>query len=169
MGSIESLRRLLDPLAARIRLMLARGIVRLVTDGTKAQELQVSLLAHELRDKLERFQNYGLTSVPLPPSANGEGAEALVGFLGGDRSHGIVIAVEDRRYRVKGLAGGEVCLYDDQGSRVHLKRGGAILVSALTVTVDAVTAITLDGGGSTIELDASAITITAPAIDLVKS
>ncbi|WP_431477838.1 phage baseplate assembly protein domain-containing protein [Massilia eburnea] len=61
-------------------------------------------------------RNTGFTSVPKP------GAEGVVVFVGGNRDHGLVIAVEDRRFRLKGLASGEVAIYDDQGQKVHLTR-----------------------------------------------
>jgi hypothetical protein len=51
----------------------------------------------EVRDKAERFQDYGFTSNPK------RGAEAIVLFPGGQRAHAIIIAVDDRRYRKTGL------------------------------------------------------------------
>ena len=72
----------------------------------------------EILEKVERFQEYGFTSVPK------NGAEAVLVAVGGSREHGLVVAIDDRRYRLKGLAAGEVALYDDQGQKVHLKRDG---------------------------------------------
>lgn len=51
------------------------------------------------------------------------GAEAVVLFPSGDRSHGVVISVADRRYRLKGLKSGEVAIYTDEGDSIILKRG----------------------------------------------
>ncbi|MFV2291099.1 baseplate assembly protein, partial [Escherichia coli] len=45
----------------------------------------------------------------------------------GDRSHGVVVVVADRRYRLKGLRRGEVALYDDQGQSVVLTRSGLVV------------------------------------------
>lgn len=118
--------RLSAPLARRIRLVIARGFVRLVNDTLKMQGLQVSLLADEVRSDVERFQQYGFTSHPHP------NAEAIVVFPGGNRDHGIVIAVDDRRYRLKNLAQGEVALYTDEGDYVLLKRNRNIEVLAGT-------------------------------------
>ena len=124
------------PLARRVRLMVGRGIVRLVNDSTKIQEVQISALADMVRDRAERFQNYGITSNPFPD------AEAAYVSVGGSTDHIIIIAVDDRRYRLKSLAPGEVSLYDDQGQKVHLKRDGKIEVVALAeVTVTAPVAI----------------------------
>ena len=121
----------MSAIAQRVRNMLGRGIVRLVNDAKKAQELQVELLADEAQDGVERFQNYGFTSVPL------EGAEALVAFVGGLRSHGIALAVEDRRYRMQGLKSGEVAIYDDRGQMMILKRDGISIASPDKVTITA--------------------------------
>lgn len=122
---------MMDAMANRIRLMLARGIIKLINDATGVQSLQVELLDDEVQDDVERLQEYGFTSAPHA------GAEALVAFVGGLRSHGIVIGVEDRRYRLKFLAAGEVAIYDDLGQKVHLKRDGIEIVSPTKVTVTA--------------------------------
>lgn len=118
--------RLSAPLMRRIRSAIGRGFVRLVNDALKMQGLQVSLLADETWDNVERFQEYGFTSHPHP------NAEAIVVFPGGKRDHGIVIAVDDRRYRLKSMAPGEVALYSDEGDYVWLKRNRNIEVLAGT-------------------------------------
>lgn len=124
MGLTDQLRRLMAPLERRVLLLVGRALVETVKDSTGIQTMQVSILKGEVKDGVERLQNYGFTSRPK------KGAEACVLFLGGNRDHGIVIAVDDRRYRLKGLSEGEVALYTDQGDKVHLKRGGTIEVKA---------------------------------------
>lgn len=137
----------MEALVHRIRGMVSRAVVRIVKDALKLQGIQVELLADEAQDDVERFQDYGLSGVPL------DGAEAIVLCIGGLRSHAVVIAVDDRRHRPTGLEPGEVTLYDDQGQRVHLKRDGIhivspfkVIVEAPTVTVDADT-VELGGAG----------------------
>ena len=110
----------LDRLAARVRTSAARAIVALINDAPGVQVAQVTTLADTVRDA-ERLQNYGLTSVPLP------GAEGVALALGGSTDHTVVICVDDRRYRLKGLTAGEVALYDDLGHRVHLTRTGIVI------------------------------------------
>jgi len=44
--------------------------------------------------------------------------------LGGNLDHIVVIPGADRRYRLKGLASGELAVHDDQGQKVHFKRDG---------------------------------------------
>lgn len=123
-------------LGGRLSNMLARGRVASVKATTKMQTLQVQLLAGETKDRLEHFEPYGFTSCP------NAGAEAAVAFLDGDRSHGIVLVVADRRFRLTALAAGEVALHDDQGQKVHLTRTG----------------IVVDGGGKNIMIQNAPLT-----------
>lgn len=118
--------KLLAPLSRRLRLMASRAVLSLISDATGMQIVQVKLLNGEVRDGIERVQNYGFTSVPLP------GAEAIFISLGADRDHGIVVTADDRRYRIKGLQGGEVALYTDEGDKIALKRGNVIEITAAT-------------------------------------
>lgn len=99
-----------------IRHLAARCVVADSDDAKKMQELKASVLAGELRDGVERFQEFGFTS--RPP----DGGEAVIVFLGGSRDHGVVVATDDRRYRLRNLAKGEVALYDDLGNYVRLFR-----------------------------------------------
>lgn len=108
--------------------LLAPGVVLLVDDAKKVQEIQAGLLAGETRSGLRRLQGYGFTSHPLP------GAEVLAAFVGGNRDHGFVIGLDDRRYRLA-LAAGEVAIFDDQGQKVHLTRDGIVIETAQPVTV----------------------------------
>lgn len=130
MMDARTLSRLLDPLVRRVRNSAARAVLRLVDDAKKMQTLQIDLLADETADNIERFQNYGITSHPFA------GAEAAVLFLGGDRSHGIAVAVDDRRYRIE-VAEGEVAIYDDQGQKVHLMRDRIDVISPTEIRATA--------------------------------
>lgn len=125
-------------LEQRIRGMIARAVVRLVGDATKAQELQLDLLADESQDGVERLQNYGFTSHPLA------GAEAIVASVGGLRSHMIALVVEDRRYRLTGLAAGEVAIYDDLGNVIKLGRDRIEILAASKVQLTAPDGLTID-------------------------
>lgn len=145
--------KLLAPLSRRLRLMASRAVLSLISDATGMQIVQVKLLNGEVRDGIERVQNYGFTSVPLP------GAEAIFLSLGGDRDHGIVITADDRRFRIKGLQGGEVAIYTDEDKagadhRIHFKRGKEIHLVA---------------GASSIVMTPTGITITTPNLDIVKA
>ena len=126
---LEQFKRLLEPLSNRINSLLTVGVLRRIDPGSK-QLCQVELLEGELRDKLLHHLPYGHASVPL------DGAEALVVFLRGDKSGGIVIQVSDPRHQPT-LEKGESALHDDQGQTVHITRNGILVKSHLAVTVDA--------------------------------
>lgn len=116
MGAVRSVNKIMGPLARRVRLMIGRGVLALVNDSLRMQALQVRALSGEVLENVEHWQPYGFTYHPLP------GGEPLLVFPKGDRSHAVCIAVADRRYRVKGLAQGEVCLFDDLGQKITLYR-----------------------------------------------
>ncbi len=112
---IDQFAKMLAPIKRRIMLAVARGIIESVTDSTPLQQVKVSLLADETIGKLDRVQNYGFTSVPKANS------EAVVLFLGGNRDHGVVIAVDDRASRLKSLAEGDAAMYTASGAKAVLK------------------------------------------------
>ena len=121
----------MDNIKRRVMGMVGRAIINAVNDGSGLQSLQIEVLDDELHDDVERFQNYGFTAHPRA------GAEAIVVRVGGTASHGIVIAVDDRRYRLRSLKEGEVAIYDDRGQIVHLKREGILIKSPDLVRVEA--------------------------------
>ena len=116
---------------------LARGVVVLANSARKLQSLQLRITAGEVKDDMEHLEPYGFTSCPL------EGAEAVAGFIG-DRSHGVVIMVSDRRFRLKGLKPGEVGLYTDEGDYLVFKRGRVLEVDTVTLKVKAEVAVEFD-------------------------
>jgi phage baseplate assembly protein V len=131
MISRDDFQRLIAPVVQRVRLMVSRAVVRLVDSSRRVQVLQAGLLAGETRDNLECFEHYGFTSNPLP------GMEAAVMFIGGDRSSGVVVAVGDRQFRLRGLEPGEVALYTDEGDSLVFKRGRTVELSTLHVQISA--------------------------------
>lgn len=144
---MSELAKALGPMARRIGNLLSRGVVGFVDSARKMQSLQVNLLAGESKDDIEHFEPYGFTSCPKP------GAETIAAFFDGDRSTGVVLVVADRRFRLTGLAAGEVAIHDDQGQKVHLTRAGIVIEGAglpikitdtPTVTIEASTSIVLD-------------------------
>jgi len=123
--------RMVRPLRNRVYMMVSRAVVEMANDESRMQLLKMSVLAGEERDGVERFQNYGFTSVPK------EGAEAVVVCPQGNREHMIAIVVDDRRFRFKAMAEGEVAMYSDEGDFIHIKRGGNIEVkAAASVKID---------------------------------
>ena len=121
----------LRALARSIRLVIARGIVRLVNDAGGLQVIQAELLMGETRD-LQRMQNYGSTGVP--PA----GANLIAVAVGGKRSHLVVVAADDPASRPTGLSSGEYCIYTIFGDRIHLRDDRIVKVVAGTkLEVDA--------------------------------
>jgi phage baseplate assembly protein V len=161
-----------DELSRRVAMTTTRGRMSLVDDKKKLQQVQVQLLADETKDAVERFQQYGFTSVPL------EGAEVLCSFLGGGRDHGVVLSIDDRRYRLTEMKAGDVALYTDESTRIVLTRKQAInLACALwhlagvkdDEPADEVTIKTkkFTVECETLELTASdSITVTSPSVDV---
>lgn len=118
-------------LGNRVMMMFGRGVLRGVNDANGRQQVQVELLKNELRDGVEHMQNYGFTSHPT-------GGDVAVAFLGGNREQGIVLVVDDRRYRIP-LEAGEVAMYDDQGNKIELLRDMVKVTAVQHVEVTAPT------------------------------
>jgi phage baseplate assembly protein V len=109
---VRTFNKLLAPFARRLRLLVGRGIVNLIDDSQPVQRLQITIMADDTYDGIERFQNFGHTSVPLP------GAEHVAVSVSGDPGHLVVIVVEDDRYRPRDLKPGESAIYSHKGARV---------------------------------------------------
>jgi len=130
--------------------LLSRGKVKLSNRASKMRELQAEFLAGEVRDELEHIEPYGFSSEPITDGK----AEAFVMFLDGNRSNGIVFCVADRRYRITNMESGEVAIFDDQGQKVYLQRGGILLETPKNLTAKV--------GGSTTLTSSGNVDITAP-------
>lgn len=149
---LRIMQKLLAPVRRRLSLIVTRAVLTLVNDSPQLQEAQARLLAGEVMDGLERFQQYGFTSVPHP------GAEAITLSPCGHRSNTVIIAVDDRRYRLKGLTGGEVALYTDEnqdadGCRIVLKRGNRVEIQARVIDLRGEERVHISGGEVEIHAD----------------
>jgi phage baseplate assembly protein V len=114
----------------RLLLALGRGRITFIDDAGPVQKLQVKLGAEEVKDNTPRLSEYGFQSVP--PA----GSDAVVIFIAGERTNGVVVATGNQTYRMRGLASGEVAISDDKGQHVYLSAAG----------------IRVDGGGKPIEI-----------------
>ena len=146
--------RQLKPLMNRVKLVVGKAIVRLIDDEMRMQTMQVEALRGEVLEGLERYQQYGFSSHPH------QGSEALILALNGMRQHSVIVAVDDRRHRIKMLEEGEVALYTDldadRGQRVVLKRDGSIEVHSSG------SSITVSNGN--IEMSARSVNITSGSL-----
>ena len=81
-------------------------------------------LQNELLTGVENFAHaFGHYAVPVPPDKTSKAAELIMGFLGGNRSHPVVLAHIDRRFRpTKGE--------DGQIGHYHFKRATAMFRKA---------------------------------------
>jgi len=132
------IRKTLSAAARGAMLAFSRGTLTKVSDATKMQEVDVKSLLGEAFTGIEHWHPYGLTHVPLPPDSKGA-AEALVAFLGGSRSHPVVIAIADRRHRPKDMKPGDVAFHDHRGTLTTFTKDGITHRTPLTIahnTVD---------------------------------
>lgn len=113
--------RALQSLQRQVQSLIARAVIGSVNAGTKCQTVDVAMIAGEEKSGIEHMEPYGFTSRAT------SGAEAVLLFPDADRSHAVAVVVSDRRYRIKGLTGGEVAIYDDQGQSVTLTRAGIVV------------------------------------------
>jgi len=122
-------KRLIRPIKNKIFLMLGRAVLMAVNNSEGRKTIQVIALADETISDIEWFQDYGFDSYPPV------GAEVVVGFLNGNRDHGIAIGVPDGRYRPTDLVEGESALYHKEGHRVLLKAGGIIEIEGTEIKI----------------------------------
>ncbi len=111
--------------------MIMRGLVTLVNSSLKMQAMQLQGLGAMTLDSVENFEPYGFTAAALP------GAEGIILNVGAHAGNAVVICVADRRYRLSGLAGGEVAVYDNQGQSVVLYADHIGITSPYKVVVSA--------------------------------
>ena len=137
MVTLRDVQKLMAPMMRRLRLIADRAVVTMVTDSLQRQGLQLKVLADETADDVERFQNYGHTSVP--PA----GSEAIVLGIGGARAGLVAIAVEDKSVRPKDLEAGDNCLYHLEGHRIILRKDGLLELEAKTVIITASEKLTM--------------------------
>jgi len=116
----------------------SRVVVQRLINSTASQQVDTSMMAGETKAGMEYLEPYGFTSTAHA------GAEGIALFLAGDRSHGIVINVADRRYRLKSLKSGEVAIYTDEGDSIMFKRGRLIEATTDTFIIHAKNKIVLD-------------------------
>jgi phage gp45-like len=109
----------------------ARGVAGKVDDSKWMQEITANFMKGETRNKIEAPQNYGFTSVHMPPDMDKAGnitgaAEHFSSFIGGARSFPVAGSIDDRRHRLYGLAEGDVAMFrtaTDQ-LQLHLAQDG---------------------------------------------
>ena len=124
--------KMFSQLKRKLQLLVSRAVVNIVNDSFKQQNVQVSLLSGETADDIERFQNYGHTSVP--PA----GSEAIMLSVGGKRQHLVAVAVDNKTARLKDLKIADSAVYHAEGHYLLLTEGQLVkmLCKNLHVTAD---------------------------------
>ncbi|WP_274571550.1 phage baseplate assembly protein V [Neisseria leonii] len=115
-----------------------RGKITRIASEEPVQRAQLGGLADEVLQDVEHLQQFGFTSHPP------EGTEAVVIPLGGATSHGVIVATEHGSFRIKGLAAGEVAVYDQSGGSITLRQGRLIEIDCDTLNIRAPGGVTVD-------------------------
>ena len=139
----------------KLRLMVARGVVKLVKDAG-LQLIQADLLADETRDGVERIQNYGHRGHPP------QGSTVAAVAVEGSRDHLVVVACEHPDH-VPPLNSGESAMYamfgqlfkmDDQGNvtlickNFKIEASGDVITNAKNITATAEANASMQAGGN---------------------
>ncbi|MDU7520207.1 MAG: phage baseplate assembly protein [Roseomonas mucosa] len=119
-----------DETAMALRGVAVRGMVSGFDDTGAMQTVDGETHEGVARGTIEVHQPFGFAS--LPP----DGAFTIFFALGGDQGDMVALPPMHPDYRFGGLEPGESVLYDDEGNRVHIRRGGIIeIVSARKVRI----------------------------------
>jgi phage baseplate assembly protein V len=118
----------LSKLVHRIEMLLVKALVSVVDDTNDIQLVKFTSLADDTEDGIERLQNYGMSSVPP------KGGEMMVGYLNGNRDHGVVLVIDSGVYRPRGLNDGEAVFYSLHGQTVLLDENGDCVFNSGTQT-----------------------------------
>lgn len=114
----------------RLNMAASRGVLTNVKDDLAIQEVQVKGLAGERFDKLQRFQQFGFSSVP-------ESGDVIILCPQGLRDRAMVICVQDLEHRPKGMKNGDVVVYDAHQNSIKLDKDGMTINTAENITINA--------------------------------
>lgn len=116
--------------ARRVLNVMLPGRVKTVNDAGPVQTVQIdhgpqgadgSLSVH---DAMPRLAEFGFTSNPPADT------DAVVVFVGGDRSNGVIVATGHKATRLGNLSGGDVAVYDARGAYVWFTPSGLVVDAA---------------------------------------
>lgn len=140
-------------MSSRVMHQLVRMTLNKGNDNPMMQELNFDGMNSDGRNFVERIQAFGMSTVPLPrdeqqgqqggagggqtgggvggngESPKGPAAEGIAAFIGGQRNHPVVIAIDDRRHRPLGLKPGESFQYDHQGQGTLIRLAATYIMS----------------------------------------
>lgn len=119
-----------------------RSAVDTITDTTLMQEMAGNFMQGEARKAIESPQNYGFTSVVMPAIKDELGnitdsAEAVISFMGGNRSFPVAGVMDDRRHRMINMQPGDTGMFSTVGRmlQIHLNTDGGFFTGTRDKTV----------------------------------
>lgn len=153
MDAFRALQRLMSSVLARIRRVCMGAIIRRVDDSGNLQKMQIESLGHSVYDNVEKFEQFGFTS--NPPA----GLDAVIIERCGKY---IIVAIGDRKYRIKNLESGDTAIYDIRGQIIKLNGDGITVSDAFGNSVKTTTngIDTTDKNGNNVKMDTSGIKLT---------
>lgn len=153
MNTFRALQRLISPIITRIRRVCMGAIIRRVDDSGNLQKMQVETLGHSVYDNVEKFEQFGFTS--NPPL----GLDAIIIERAGKH---IIVAIGDRKYRIKNMKSGDTAIYDVRGQTIILNETGIATTDAHgnKIITDSSGIKTTDTNGNDIKMEASGISLT---------
>lgn len=113
----------------RLRQIVSRAKLSRVDDSAGIQRVQVTGLSGA-RDKVQRIQNFGLSSRPVA------GARVIVLAIGGDHDNLVAVAVDDPDSRPTGLDEGETAIYNAHGAVLLLDKDGVATLTATKLKIN---------------------------------
>jgi phage baseplate assembly protein V len=129
-------------LANRVLHLVSRGRLQFVDDSASVQKVQVRVIADVLQDNVPRLAEYGFQSSPPPDS------DAVLLYLAGNPSDGVVIATGNQQFRLRSLKSGEVAISDNQGRKVYLSDAGIRIEGASSpIQINTSSTLTINASG----------------------
>lgn len=115
---LNAMNRILAPIKREMKTMIVRGIVKIIQEDTKIQVYQVESFEDDLRDDVEKFQEFGFKSYAPVNS------EVIMINVGGSNEHSVVISSEHREtlQKLEKLDEGDSMFYNKEGKYLHLKK-----------------------------------------------
>lgn len=129
--NLSGFQRILAPIKNRIHMLLGKALLSAVYDDKSIQLVKLTSMKSDVLDKVERVQDYGLSTVPPVDES-----EVLFCALSGNRDHSIALKIDASKYRPKSQSPGTVILYDMFGNQIKLTKDLVEhLCSALNIQV----------------------------------
>lgn len=116
-----------------------------VDTSKPVQKAQINGLADETLNEIDVMQQFGFTS-HLPADT-----QVVVVPIGGTTSGAVIVASENKTYRVLNLEEGEVAIYDKSGSTITLKKGKVVNINCDKLNITC----------SDMKIDSSTLSITS--------